>query len=1099
MEETMGTDKFYCASIESLLEWILFDLERGEALGIAKELFYTPKEDDPFRMQRYGRLMETPLGVAAGPHTQLAQNIISAWLTGGRYIELKTIQVLDELEVTKPCIDMTDEGYNCEWSQELKLDQSFDEYLNAHILMYILKDRLGWGGEEPGWIFNMSAGYNLEGIQSPTVQRFFDRMEDCSEELAEKIERVAKIYPRVRELNIPSRISDNLTVSTMHGCPPDEVEKIGLYFIEERGYHTTIKMNPTLLGPERLREILNDKLGFETVVPDEAFGHDLKYDQGVAIIKALSEAARKKGVDFSLKLTNTLETTNIEQNLPKNEGMVYMSGRALHPISVNLAARLQKEFDGELDISFSAGVDTMNIASTLACGLKPVTVCSDLLKPGGYGRLSQYTEIMRSACGQLDASNLDELVTATAGTNDMAEARLVNLEAYAREVVESGRYDKEEFPYKNIKTRRELPKFDCAGAPCMTVCAASQEIPRYLDYVARGEFDNAYRTILATNPFPHVQGKVCDHICQFKCTRMNYDSTLLIREVKRFVADKCHGKVKPEPATPNGLKVAVIGAGPTGLSAAYFLALEGFEVNIYESKDFPGGMAADGIPAFRLDDGSLKKDIDFILSMGATLHTGQKIDRNRFDELTAENDYVYVAVGAQDSSMLNIPGVDAQGVFDQLSFLSDVRQGRETGLGTNVIVIGAGNSAMDAARTAKRMVGDKGEVSIVYRRTRKEMPADQEEIIGAIEEGVNIVELASPEAIVVKDGAMAGLEVAKMELGEPDASGRRSPVKVEGSNFVINADSLIMAIGQQVVLDFLPEGSLEVNMDSMKTPMEGVFAGGDAARGASSLVNAIGDGRTAFLSILNAARQERRVRVSPSDDRTADVADLRVKQARKLFGPSMPEKDACDRLNFDLFVSTLSDEDATAESERCMQCDLVCNICSTVCPNRANYAVPTMPLEYPIQHVVMKGGELEVETLGMGDVRQAFQIVNIADYCNECGNCATFCPTSGAPYQDKLRVHLSREGFREAGEGFHFAGQGRLESVCNGNSCTLTDADGVFIFEDDTVRVEFTKDSFSARKAELKNGATSVSLQQASEMMMLYTLLHDRKPFATTV
>ena len=290
----MGTDKFYCANIESLLEWILFDLEQGEALGIAKELFFTPREDDPFRMVRYGKLLETPLGVAAGPHTQLAQNIIAAWLTGARYIELKTIQVLDELEVTKPCIDMTDEGYNCEWSQELKLDRSFNEYLNAHILLYVLKDRLGRQGEEAGWIFNMSAGYNLEGIMTPSVQRFFDRMENCPEELAAKIERLVRIYPRIKKLKIPSRISDNLTVSTMHGCPPDEVEKIGRYFIEARGYHTTIKLNPTLLGPERLRGILNDMLGFETVVPDEAFGHDLKYNQGEAIIRNLTKAAQKK-------------------------------------------------------------------------------------------------------------------------------------------------------------------------------------------------------------------------------------------------------------------------------------------------------------------------------------------------------------------------------------------------------------------------------------------------------------------------------------------------------------------------------------------------------------------------------------------------------------------------------------------------------------------------------------------------------------------------------------------------------------------------------------------------------------------------------------
>ncbi len=885
----------------------------------------------------------------------------------------------------------------------------------------------------------------------------------------------------------------------MHGCPPGEVEKIGRYFIEERGYHTTIKLNPTLLGPEGLRGILNDKLGFETVVPDEAFGHDLKYDQGVAIIGNLTEAAAKKGVDFGIKLTNTLETTNIEQNLPKSEGMVYMSGRALHPISINLANRLQKEFNGQLDISFSAGVDTLNIASTLTCGLKPVTVCSDLLKPGGYGRLSQYTEIIREACKNADASNLDELVTATAGDADLAGARMANLQVYARKVLTSGRYEKETFPYKSVKTDRELPRFDCAGAPCMSACTAGQEIPRYLDYVARGEFDNAYRTILATNPFPNVQGRVCDHVCQFKCTRMNYDTPLLIREIKRFVAENCHGRVTLEPASSNGLKAAVIGAGPSGLSAAYFLALEGFSVDIFESKAFPGGMAADGIPAFRLDDGSLQKDIDFILSMGARLHTGQKIDKARFEELTRENDYVYVAVGAQQSTTLNIPGVTAEGVIDQLSFLSDVRRGHATGIGSNVIIIGAGNSAMDAARTAKRLVGDKGEVSIVYRRTRREMPADRDEIVGAMQEGIRIVELAAPEAVVVRDGKMAGLEVAQMELGEPDASGRCRPVKIEGANSVIEADTLIMAIGQKVVLDFLPDGSLDVDLKTMQTPMPGVFAGGDAARGASSLINAIGDGRNAFLNILEAARQERRVRVSPFDNRNPDLAELRVRQARKAFGPAMPEKKAQDRMNFDLFVDTLSEEAARAESERCLQCDTLCSVCVTVCPNRANYAVPTLPIEYPIQRVVTRDGQVEFETLGMRDIRQPFQIVNIADFCNECGNCATFCPTSGAPYKDKFRVHLTREGFLESGQGFHFPAPGKLEAICDGAHYILIDAGGVYVFEDDTVRVEFTKDSFRARKAELKKGTTRADLRQAAEMMILYILLHDRKPFAATI
>ena len=311
------TDKFSPCNIVKLLQWILSEEKQGQVFGIRKELFFVPRSDDVFRMTRYGQVLESPVGVAAGPHTQLSQNIISAWLTGARYMELKTVQTLDELEVTKPCIDMSDEGYNCEWSQELKLEQSFDEYLNAWIILHILKDRFEWGeADARGFIFNMSVGYNLEGILNPNVQTFLDHMADCGEQKSAKIEALAEIYPRVKDLDIPDQISDNLTVSTMHGCPPEEIEKIGRYFIEERRLNTTIKLNPTLLGPEELRRILNEELGFDVDVPDEAFGHDLKYDAGVALIQSLLESASESGVEFNLKLTNTLETTNRDQNLP---------------------------------------------------------------------------------------------------------------------------------------------------------------------------------------------------------------------------------------------------------------------------------------------------------------------------------------------------------------------------------------------------------------------------------------------------------------------------------------------------------------------------------------------------------------------------------------------------------------------------------------------------------------------------------------------------------------------------------------------------------------------------------------------------------------
>jgi putative selenate reductase len=305
-------DKLYPVSIQHLVKWMLSELNGDQLFGIQKDLFFTPDESDPFRMQRYGQMLETPIGVAAGPHTQLSQNIIAAWLCGARYMELKTVQTLDELEVSKPCIDMQDEGYNCEWSQELKLKQSLDEYLNAWIAVHILKDYLGWNSNQGvGVIFNMSVGYDLAGIMRPNVQQFMDRMENSQDLLNEKLNLIESIYPNIKNLNIPARMTDNITLSTMHGCPPDEIERIATYLIKERKYHTAVKLNPTLLGPEHLRQILNHDLGYEaSVVPDEAFEHDLKYPDALNLINNLQTHADKTGVEFGLKLTNTLEVQN---------------------------------------------------------------------------------------------------------------------------------------------------------------------------------------------------------------------------------------------------------------------------------------------------------------------------------------------------------------------------------------------------------------------------------------------------------------------------------------------------------------------------------------------------------------------------------------------------------------------------------------------------------------------------------------------------------------------------------------------------------------------------------------------------------------------
>ncbi len=1095
----MHTDRFAPLDATTLLRWIQHDLPNGQLFGIDRRLFFMPKPGDPFRMERYGKTLETPLGVAAGPHTQLAQNILSAWLCGARYIELKTIQTLDELNVAKPCIDMADEGYNCEWSQELKLEQSFQEYLKAFVLIHVLRNLFGLpaetdAGKGPGFIFNMSAGYNLEGIKAPGVQRFLDRMENAEEDVRKLKAELAPLYPRIEDLPIPSRLSDNLTVSTMHGCPPDEIENIGRYFIAERGYHTTIKLNPTLLGPSRLRSILNAQLGYDVRVPDEAFEHDLKYNDGVALIRNLAEAARKAGVAFGVKLTNTLETANEKQQLPRSESMVYMSGRALHPISINLAERLQQTFEGGLDISFSAGVDAFNVADTLACGMRPVTVSSDLLKPGGYGRLRQYLDILAEAMRKATAHSLPELAQSRSPL--AINPALENLVGYAAAILgRDSRYHKDHVLCASVKTERPLPRFDCSAAPCMSACPAEQQIPRYMDAVARGRFGLAWQIITATNPFPNMQGMACHQPCRSRCTRANCDTPLLIREIKRFVAEKM-AWVSPEPpAKPVDKRVAVIGAGPDGLSCARFLADQGVEVTLYESKPAPGGMAGDAIPAFRLSGTNLRRDIDAVLKRGVRLHEQTAVDTALFARLLEEYDAVHVAVGAQESLPLGIPGEKAEGVLDQLSFLSAVRRGLAVGIGSHVIVIGAGNSAMDCARTARRLVGPDGDVTIAYRRTRREMPADSEERTAALAEGIRLVELCAPEAVLQENGHVSGLLCRRMRLEPEPHGGRARPVATE-ETVTLAADTVIVSIGQRVRADFLPAGVRLGTPGTCRTSHPKIFAGGDAVRGAATLIDAVGDGRRAAACILESLGLPVQTDPLPPDDRRPDLDGLRIRQATRVMGLPLPERLPEERLDFDLSVRTMTEEEAMAEAQRCLQCDLVCNVCTTVCPNRANVALLAPAMEHPVQIAARNGDGVQIQTLSNRRLEQCYQIVNIADLCNECGNCATFCPSSGAPYRDKPRVHLSRASFDEAPDGYHLASSTRLEGRRSGKPFSLTEEPGGFVYRSGELAVHLDGDTFCAREVVLPQGVGEVSLGNAVEAATLFRLLSRREPFA---
>jgi putative selenate reductase len=1005
------TDSFAPVSAEQLFNYIFSDNLHRNLLSIPPQLFFDPFKQKDTSTKIFHTVISTPIGVAAGPHSQLAQNIIAAWLCGARYIELKTVQTLDELTIPKPCIDMQDEGYNCEWSQELKIRQSFDEYLKAWIFIHILSHKLGYG-DDPQTIFNMSAGYNFESICQENVQWFLQKMGDCKEEKGTMISEIAKLYPEIISLDIPDKISDNITLSTMHGCPPEEIEKIGKYLIEEKKLHTFIKLNPTLFGPEKLRSILNDHLKYKTIVPDEAFEHDLKFDKAVEIIKSLSEAAAKNNVFFGIKLTNTLESMNNRKVFSPSEKMMYMSGRALHAISVNVAYKLQSHFNGSLHISFSGGADCTNIPDILNCGIYPVTVCTDLLKPGGYGRLKQYTENISS---WISGKAKD---VATFNNKLTKEEMLTNLKQYADAVLTNDYYQKNIFSEPNIKSGKKLNTFDCINAPCVNTCPTNQDIPEYLYQTAHQDFKKAMEVILKTNPLPAVCGMVCDHECQTKCTRINYDDPLMIREVKRFITEqKTENHLKQGKG--NKLKVAIIGAGPSGLSCSFFLALAGFEVKIYETKALAGGMVSDAIPQFRLTQEAIEADIERVKALGVQIVYESLIDRNSFKQLQQHNDYIYIAVGAQKAKPFDIPGKEAKGVIDPLVFLSEIKKNNNLLQGDHIAVVGGGNTAIDVARTAKRLVGNQGRVSILYRRNLTEMPAGVEEIKAVLHEGIEIHDFTLPFEIISQNGIMTGLKCWQMKAGEPDADGRAKPMIIEGSEFIIDFDTLIPALGQDIVMDFLDDKLLQPVSGSHQTQHPNIFFGGDALRGASNVIKAIADGRRSAAEIIKASVQDFDIAIDKP--RKHDFNELMILRSQREF-----RKVTLDHSKKNISMDEppsrgLNREEAVQEASRCMHCDELCNICVTVCPNRANLSYKIEPQHLLLQKALLANGN-EIIFADGNDllIKQEYQVLNVADFCNECGNCTTFCPTSGRPFTDKPRFFINISKFKESEGGYFF-------------------------------------------------------------------------------
>ncbi|TFG61502.1 MAG: putative selenate reductase subunit YgfK, partial [Spirochaetales bacterium] len=1065
-----------------------------------------------FSTARCGKNLETPLGAAAGPHTQLCRNIISAWLCGARFIELKTVHVLDKLTLPRPCIDMEDEGYNCEWSQELSLEESFEQYADAWVLLHVLKARLFGpvksgsaagtsAGRGPGFIFNMSVGYNLEGIKSDTMRLFVSRMRDASGSLPGKIEKVKRYFPEAEGIHIPSEISGSVTLSTMHGCPSEEIEKIGRYLLEEAGLHTTIKLNPTLLGPSILRGILNDGLGYKIEVPDGAFGHDLVWEDAVGIITRLKRLAGEKGLSFGVKLSNTLECVNNRRVFPGSEKMMYLSGRALFPLTAALAVKLAETFEGGLDISYAGGADCFNFPDLVRAGVWPVTVCSDLLRPGGYTRFPQYLENLKSAmkAGEGTAGNIVCVNTFSVKNDKAPDCCSPDLlAAIARRASSEDLGRKDFYESRNIKNSRKLGEFDCVKAPCVEACPVGQDVPGYLKSLSRGSFDEALAVIRRDNPLASICGMVCEHPCEAACTRLNYDEALAIRDLKRSAVARGR-EPETEAASAKGPaagKAAVIGAGPAGLACARELALYGVSVTVFEKAARAGGMAERVIPGYRIREEDIGRDVSVLVRLGVEfrLHTNLTGSGAK-DLLTMGYDCLFIAAGAPEDKRLQVPGTAPDGpagrmILGGLEFLEKAKfEGMDLS-GKTVAVTGGGNSAMDAARTALKLVSPGGSVIVLYRRKREHMPADREERKAVIREGIEIRELVQPVSVAA---GLKDLEIRciAMKLGEEDETGRPRPVPAPGPGFSIRADLLISALGQERDVAFISALGTALPGAGVRSGDPRIFFGGDLVRGPSNIVQAAADGKQAAGAMLAFLGVEVKESVVSSGKPDLDGwFTLSGRRTRRLEPPVLPPGSTGMK---DLILGDYRPADAVREAGRCLDCGNLCNVCVSVCPNRANIFYETGGRRFPV--FTLKPGEegVSVDPAGYFEVRQGIQTANITDFCNQCGNCVTFCPSAGSPFLDKPRFCLTRETFSEEDRAYHICPGGSIEYREGGSTSSLTAEAGLLRYVSETYRAEFDPETLEIRGVSILQKVTAAKTVTTARVAAMAFLLDTFK------
>ncbi|WP_297280647.1 FAD-dependent oxidoreductase [uncultured Anaerococcus sp.] len=621
---------------EKLINWAIDEYKRyGSCFSIPKEKFYKNTSGKVLKTV-FNEEISSAVGPAAGPHSQLAQNIISSYLAGARYIELKTVQVMDGEDIMKaipkPCILSEDEAYNCEWSTELTVKSALEEYVKSHIAIQVLAKEFNLA-DKKDFTINMSAGYNLEGIKDKKIDDFLEGLKDASnldvykdsiKYLRENIDLFENVS--LEDIDkIEPMVCNSITLSTMHGCPADEIESIAKYLLEEKHLHTYVKCNPTLVGYDYARDIM-DKLGFAYIKFDSHhFDNDLKFEDAVKIFSELLKIGEKENLTFGVKLSNTMPVLQKKNELPSEE--MYMSGRSLLPLTISVAKKLVDYFTTSLPMSYCGGANQENIYELFEIFNQPITVSTTLLKPGAYYRLKELAEVSEPLLGRdykgVNQEKLDDFYN-----------KLTSIDTYKKNP---------KVKIRDRKCKTDLTITDCFNAPCQTDgCPINQQVAAYINFAKNGDYRKAMEIIAIDNTAPSILSKTCYTFCKKACTRVDYEEGLAIRDIKDLVTSNAQEdfikniKAK-EVKTKN--KVLIIGAGPAGIGAGVFLRRNGIEVKIIEKTD-----KAYGYVNNLVDKDIIQKDLELALAHGVDIEYNKEFTAN-FDDYKEEYKYYIIATG----------------------------------------------------------------------------------------------------------------------------------------------------------------------------------------------------------------------------------------------------------------------------------------------------------------------------------------------------------------------------------------------------------------------------------------------------------------------